>query len=167
MTNNSKILAYVYERPTSEGDAMGCDDVYADYANTDRAELHCLMNKGGLVAGDTLRVRSIGDLGKGQGGLRIKRQIEAMGVTVEEMPAKNAPRLRGRKSKTEFGTIADHDHACSIWYSPADPKHAIKRIGAIAGGEVDENWVKYRCGSRDGSQQREKRKVALKRFGDE
>lgn len=165
-------IAYLMNRPVKEGDAMGCDRVFADWKGTNRAELIALLSvdeetgKGHFIQeGVTVRVRAISDLGQGAESARIREKISELGGTVEEMRVKGAVKQTGRQSDVQFKTLEDWEHGCSLWYSPAPEDHARQRISDIVGGDVDRNWCNYQCGNRKGSQKEAKRQVMLKRLG--
>lgn len=157
-------IAYLYERPVSEGEAMGAERTFADYAKTQRLELRDLIDGGGLVEGDTLLLRAKSDLGKGKGAERHVAKIEAMGVEIVILPTKADVRLKGRPARAEIASMDDFDLICGLWYSPAPVDHALSRASAKVGKDVDRNWINARCGPRDGSKAKLKRGLMEKKL---
>ena len=154
-TDCKMIIAYLYNRPIDEGEAMGCDKTYADYDGTDRAELGTLCDVGARD-GDTVRVRARSDLGRGGEAARIAGLLESRGVTLEVVPPLDKPRRqRGRPSRL-MPSPEQHRHICSIWYSPATLQYAIQRAGEIMGAEVGRNRLNHWCGPRNGSAKAER-----------
>lgn len=145
---------------------MDCEKTFADWKGTNRAELLDMVQRRGIRDGDTLCLRAVSDLGPGQESARLQRQIAAMGVTIEVIPAKDAPREKGRPPRAAFKSIEDWEAGCSLWYSPAPVRHAVQRISERVGAEVDRNWCNNQCGPRDGSKKQEKRAAMLKRLED-
>ena len=145
---------------------MDCEKTFADWKGTNRAELQDMLERGGVRDGDTLCLRAVSDLGPGQESARLQRQIADMGVTIEVIPAKDAPREKGRPPRAAFKSIEDWEAGCSLWYSPAPVRHAVQRISDRVGAEVDRNWCNNQCGPRDGSKKQEKRAAMLKRLDD-
>ena len=158
-----KRIAYLYDRPAKEGEAMGAEATLADYEGTKRVELAHLI-EGGIRSGDVLLLRDLADLGKGKAAARIRAKLDGLGVTIEVIPPTKPTRRPGRRSKVGFKSIDEWEAACSLWYSPAELPHAIERVGQRAGGKVDRNWINYQCGPRDGSQKAAKRREMLKRL---
>ena len=157
-------VAYLYNRPVSEGDAMDCEKTFADWNGTDRAELMDMLNRHGVREGDTLCLRAVSDLGQGQESARLQRKIADMGVHIEIIPTNEKKRQRGRPTKVEISDMDEWDACCALWYSPAPVRHAVQRISERVGGEVNRNWINYRCGVRDGSERTEKRAEMKKRL---
>lgn len=158
------IIAYLYERPYEEGAAMGAERTFADYPTTRRSQLTSMIQRKGLREGDTLRVRAVSDLGRGQESKRIQQMISDMGVTLEVLPSEANKRLRGRPHKAEVETIQDYDELCGLWYSPTPDKECFRRGKDLAGGEVDKSWFDYRCGPRHGKKAAEKRAAMVKKL---
>lgn len=147
------IVAYLYNRPVSEGEAMGCEKVFADWKGTQRADLVDMIERRGIREGDTLRLRALSDLGQGREATLRKGQIEARGVTVEVIPDGSAPKQRGRPARLK-PSDEQKEHLCSLWYSPAPIEHVLTRAADILGAEVDRNRMNYWCGPRDGSRKK-------------
>lgn len=158
-------VAYLYNRPVSEGKAMDCEKTYADWTGTDRAELEDMLERHGFAEGDTLCLRAMSDLGVGQESERVQGRLADLGVSIQVMPAKENKRQRGRPTKVEIRDMKQWETCCALWYSPADADHALGRISDRVGSEVDRNWVNYRCGKRDGSEKSAKRSEMKKRLG--
>lgn len=159
-------IAYLYERPVSEGEAMGADQTLVDYAKTNRGELNTILHGGAVRRGDTVLLRAKSDLGRGKQADRHIAELEAMDVHVEVLPVSNEVRVKGRPERAEIGSIDQFDHACSLWYSPAPEGHAVSRISSIVGQDVDRNWCNYKCGPRSASKAEQKRDVMLKKLKD-
>lgn len=160
-------IAYLYERPVSEGEAMGADRTFADYASTRRLELTDLIDGGGLRDGDTLLLRAKSDLGKGREAERHVAKIEGMGVEIVVLPTKADVRLKGRPARVEIADINQFDVICGLWYSPAPVDHAIARASDRVGAKVDRNWMNARCGPRSGSQAKAKRVAMCKKLNNQ
>ena len=161
------IIAYLYERPFEEGEAMGAEKTFADYPKTNRAELGDMITGGGLVEGDVLRLRAVSDLGRGQESKRLQALIADMGVSLELHSIKDDKRVTGRPTKAEVASMEQFDHVCGLWYSPTPVEHAVKRGCDIVGGDVDKNWFMYRCGPRSGRDAQKKRKAMEKKLNTE
>lgn len=159
-------VAYLYNRPVSEGDAMDCEKTFADWKGTNRTELVYMIERGGVRSGDTLCLRALSDLGPGQESTRHQNTLREMGVTIEVIPAKDGPREKGRPPRAAFKSIDDWEAGCSLWYSPAAVRHAVQRISERVGASVDRNWCNNQCGPRDGTKKQEKRAAMLKRLED-
>lgn len=160
-------IAYLYERPISEGAEMGAEKTFADFAKTLRIELGDLIDGGGLVAGDTLLLRAKSDLGKGREAERHIAKIEGMGVEIVVLPTKADVRLKGRPPRAEIADMRTFDLICGLWYSPAPVDHAIARTSDKVGTSVDRNWINNKCGPRSGSLAKEKRAMMESKFNTE
>lgn len=157
-------IAYLYERPVSEGEAMGAERTFADFAKTRRLELTDLIDGGGLAAGDTLLLRAKSDLGKGKEAERHVAKIEGMGVEIIVLPTKADVRLKGRPARAEIASLTQFDLICGLWYSPTPVDHAIARASDKVGVKVDRNWMNARCGPRSGAQAKAKRAAMKKKL---
>jgi hypothetical protein len=147
-------IAYLYNRPVSEGEAMGCDKTFADWTGTNRAELGMMIEGGGVRDGDTLRLRAESDLGRGQEAKRHSKHLSQMGVTLEIMPPIKPVKQMGRPKR--FAPTPDQKaHLCALWYSPAPIEHVLQRASGIMGQEVKRDKLYYICGPRDGSSAKE------------
>lgn len=155
--------AYLYERPVKEGADMGAEKTFVDFKATNRAELHTLFD-GGLRRGDTLLLRARADLGRSTDATRHLARLEEMGVRVEIIPAADNTKLTGRPAKAEIDSLQQFDHICSLWTSPLPEKHVCERVGEIVNRKIDRGWINYRCGPRDGSKLKAKRKAMEKRL---
>lgn len=143
------IVAYLFNRPVSEGSAMGAEKTFADYKGTDRAERQDMIVRRGIRQGDILRVRALSDLGQGAESARIQKMIEGLGVTIEVVPGTSAPKVKGRKPRLK-PTPEQKEHICKLYYSPAEIGWVLDRASEIMGGPVDRNNLNYWCGSRSG-----------------
>jgi hypothetical protein len=157
-------VAYLYNRDFSEGEAMGAGVTFADYTKTNRQDLFDMLSADGIRAGDVVVVRAVGDFGQGAESKRIQRQIADLGATIEVLPGDEEKRVTGRPPKLEFKTIEDWESGCEIWYSPYPDSEAYKRIGRLVDGEVDKNWVNYRCGPRSAKNRDAKRAIMVARL---
>jgi len=157
-------IAYLYERPVSEGEAMGAEKTYVDFAKTRRLELTDLICGGGLKAGDTLLLRAKSDLGKSREADRHVASIEALGVEIVVLPTKANKRLTGRPARAEVKDMQTFDLICGLWYSPTPVDHAIQRASDRVGVRVDRNWINARCGPRSGQKAKEKRAAMEKKL---
>lgn len=169
MNNNTckttfMIIAYLYERPYEEGAAMGAERTFADYPPTRRSELNSMIQQKGLREGDTLRIRAVSDLGRGQESKRIQQMISDMGVTLEVLPSEANKKLRGRPQKAEVRTIQQYDQLCGLWFSPIPFDVCFDRGEEITGAKVDKSWFDYRCGPRHGRKAAEKRAAMVKKL---
>ena len=157
-------IAYLYERPVSEGEAMGAEKTFVDFAKTQRLELTDLIERGGLVAGDTLLLRAKSDLGKGREAERHISKIEGMGVEIVILPTKAEVRIKGRPARAVIADLDQFDLICGLWFSPVPVEHAIDRASEKVGVKVDRNWMNARCGPRSGAQAKDKRAVMEKKL---
>ena len=129
---------------------MGCDQTFADWNNTKRAELIAMLTNGGIRNGDTLRVRALSDLGQGAESQRHQKTISDMGVALEVVPGADMPRSKGRPARLK-PSAEQKERLCDLWYSPAPNDHVLFRAADIMGAKVDRNKMNYWCGPRDGS----------------
>lgn len=136
---------------------MGCDKTFADWKNTNRAELRAMIEGAGLRKGDTLRVRALSDLGQGAESKRMQKAVSDIGAVLEVVAGSEAPRKQGRPPRLK-PSDEQKVHLCEIWYSPAPMDHVLTRAADIMGAEVDRNKLNYWCGPRDGSQKSTKLK---------
>jgi hypothetical protein len=143
-------IAYLYNRPVSEGENMGCGETFADYKETNRSELILMMEGGGVRDGDTLCLRALTDLGQGAASKRHQNTLAQMGVTIEIIPAKVEVKRAGRKPKFN-PTGADREYLCNLWYSPAEQSYVLKQASKRMGFDVQRDKLNYICGPRDGS----------------
>jgi hypothetical protein len=143
-------IAYLYNRPVSEGKAMGCEQVFADYTGTNRAELTLMLDFDGVREGDTVCLRSQGDLGQGAAIKRHLDKLAAMGVSVEIKAVKKEKKVMGRPKRFK-PTPDDVEYLCSLWYSPAEQSYVLKRASDRMGFDVQRDKLNYICGPRDGS----------------
>lgn len=157
-------IAYIHNRPFEEGAAMGAERTFADWSKTNRMELVSMLEGGGLREGDTLLLRALSDLGRGNEATRHHRRIEGLGVIIEVKPASDAPRSSGRPERAEIASLEQYDHICALWYSAYPVDQAINRAAEIVGTSVDRQWVIYRCGKRDGTDANKKRAKMVKKF---
>ena len=143
---------------------MGAERTFADYPTTRRSELNSMIQQKGLREGDTLRIRAVSDLGRGQESKRIQQMISNMGVTLEVMPSEVSTRQRGRPQKASVASIEEYDRLCGLWYSPTPDKECFRLGKEIAGGDVDKSWFDYRCGPRHGRKAAERRAAMVKKL---
>jgi hypothetical protein len=127
---------------------MDCEQTFADYAGTNRAELILMMDNGGVREGDTLCLRAQNDLGQGAAIKRHLDRLAEMGVTVEIMAVKKEKKVMGRPKRFK-PTPDDVEYLCSLWYSPAEQAHVLKRASARMGFDVQRDKLNYICGPRD------------------
>lgn len=146
-------VAYLYNRKTSEGSEMGAEKTFADYTGTERRELRDMLDRRGLRAGDTLLLRAVSDLGKGQESARIQRMISDLGATIQLVPG-GADKVRGRPKKMD-PTPEQKAHLCSLWHSAAERKYVMERAAEIMGGKVSRDQMYRWCGARDGKTKKE------------
>ena len=129
---------------------MGCERTFADYEGTRRAELINLIEGGGAREGDTVCLRAQNDLGQGAAIKRHLKKLAEMGVTVEIMAVPKEKKVTGRPKR--FNPTPDQvELLCSLWYSPAEQAHVLKRASDLLGYEVKRDKLNYICGPRDGS----------------
>ena len=147
-------IAYLYNRPTTEGEAMDCEQTFADYDGTNRAELISVIQGGAVRDGDTLCIRAQSDLGQGAAIKRHLNKLEEMGVTVQIMSIPKDVRLSGRP-KRFAPSPADKEYMCNLWFSPAEQDHVLEKSSERMGYEVKRDKLYYVCGPRDGSKKRE------------
>lgn len=143
------IVAYLFNRPVSEGEAMGAEKTFADYRGTGRQELTDMIERKGIRKGDTLVLRALSDLGQGAESKRLQKIITDLGVWIEVKPGPDGERVQGRKPRLK-PTPEQREHICALWYSPAPVDHVLQRASDILGGEVNRNNLNYWCGSRSG-----------------
>ena len=129
---------------------MNCERTFADYEITARAELIKMIGEGGIRKGDTLCLRAQSDLGRGAAAKRHLVKLKEMGVVVEIMAVKEGKKVMGRP-KRFAPTPEDVEFLCSLWYSPAEQAHVLKRASEHMGYEVKRDKLNYICGPRDGS----------------
>ena len=130
---------------------MGAEKTFADFPETKRQEREDLLDNGGLREGDTLYLRAMSDLGSGAEIALMQRRVEAIGATIEVVPAKgDAPRVRGRKPRLK-PSPEQKDRLCRLWYSAAERRHVLERAGDIMGSDVTRDQMFRWCGPRDGS----------------
>ena len=143
-------IAYLYNRPTKEGERMGAEKTFADYPETKRLERQDMLDRGGLRSGDTLLLRALSDLGKGAEAKLMQKRIEEIGAEIQVVEAENAPRVSGRKPRLtpEPDQI---ERLCGLWYSAAERKHVLGRAEDIMGQPVTRDQMFRWCGPRDGS----------------
>ena len=140
-------IAYLYERPVKEGQAMDCELTLADWRGTRRAELSDLLAT--VREGDIVCVRAVGDLGQGRESKRIQKLIADEGARLEVIPGKDV-RQRGRPARFK-PTPEQKERLCALWYSPAPLDHVLSRATTVAGREIRRDQMYYICGPRDGS----------------
>ena len=129
---------------------MNCEQTFADYNGTNRAELILMLDHGGVREGDTLCLRSISDLGQGAAIKRHQNKLAEIGVTVEVIAIKKENKVIGRPKRFK-PTAEDVTYLCSLWYSPAEQAHVLKRASERMGMDVKRDKMNYTCGPRDGS----------------
>ncbi len=143
-------IAYIYNRPVSEGEAMGCEETFADYKETNRSELILMLESGGVREGDVLCLRALTDLGQGAASKRHQNTLAAMGVEIKIVPAKVEVKRSGRKPKFN-PTPQQRERLCNLWYSPAEQSYVLKQASKLMGFDVKRDKLNYICGPRDGS----------------
>jgi hypothetical protein len=129
---------------------MNCESTFADYTGTNRAELINVLCGGAVREGDTLCLRAQNDLGQGAAIKRHLNKLAEMGVIVEIMAVAKEIKVMGRP-KRFAPTTADAEFLCSLWYSPAEQAHVLKRVSEHMGFDVQRDKLNYICGPRDGS----------------
>lgn len=141
--------AYLYDQAATDADHMDAGDPFIDTPSTERIALGDLVDRGGLVDGDTLVVTAKSKLGHGQGFARIERQLATMGVAVEVNPAPARPKtMRGKKRPP---SADDLTYLRGVWTSAMlDPANALAQASRHMGFEVDRNWMNYHVCKRDG-----------------
>lgn len=143
-------IAYLYDRHPKTAEKMDCEVAYVDTPKTNRLELHFMLNKGGLVAGDTVCVVQLSDLGRGKEASKNKALIEAQGVTVEVAEGILVERLPGRPK--DFDPDPDTlEHLTLLWVSPLPLSHVLQRASAIAGRDMKRQWFYDNVGDRKGN----------------
>lgn len=141
--------AYLYNQPSQDADHMNADPPpFIDMPNTSKAALGDLVDRGGLVEGDTLVVTALSKLGQGQGGVRIQNRLKAMGVTVEVSPS---PYKEKSKRKKRAPDAAQLVYLKGVWSSSLDRDAALLQATRHMGFEVDYQWMNYHVCMRDGS----------------
>ena len=141
-------IAYLYNRPVTEGAKMDCEKTRADYDKTNRMELSALLGVM-LRAGDVVCVRALSDFGNGAGSTRIQDQIRERGATIEVWPDEKAVKVRGRPKRIH-PTVENLDRICASWYSPVPPSHVEDIAEEELGERVNRNWINTHCGPRHG-----------------
>jgi len=136
---------------------MGCEKTFADWKNTNRAELIAMIEREGARQGDTVCVRALSDLGQGAESKRNQKALSDKGVALQVVAGAETPRTKGRPARIK-PSPEQREHLCEIWYSPAPMDHVLTRAADIMGAEVDRNKLNYWCGPRDGSQKSSKLK---------
>lgn len=136
---------------------MGAEKTYADYPETKRQERQDLLDRHGLREGDTLLLRAMSDLGKGQEAALMQRRVKEIGAEIVVIEAEDAPRVSGRKPRMK-PTMDQKQHLCGLWYSAAEVGHVLERASEKMGGKVTRDQMNRWCGPRDGSKKAEKLK---------
>lgn len=136
---------------------MGAEKTYADYPETKRQERQDLLDRHGLREGDTLLLRALSDLGKGQEAALMQRRVKEIGAEIVVIEDENAPRTSGRKPRMK-PTMGQRQHLCGLWYSAAEVGHVLDRASEKMGGPVTRDQMNRWCGPRDGSKKAEKLK---------
>lgn len=136
---------------------MGAEKTYADYPETKRQERQDMLDRHGLREGDTLLLRALSDLGKGQEAALMQRRVKSIGAEIVVIEAEDAPRTSGRKPRMN-PTIEQRQHLCGLWYSAAEVGHVLDRAADKLGGKVTRDQMNRWCGPRDGSKKDEKLK---------
>jgi len=150
-------IAYLYNRPTKEGERMGAEKTFADYPETTRSERQDMLDRGGLRSGDTLLLRAMSDLGRSAEAKLMQRRIEEIGAEIQVIEDESAPRTSGRKPRMK-PTLEQKHHLCGLWYSAAERQHVLDRATDKMGQPVSRDQMNRWCGPRDGSQKAEKLK---------
>jgi len=139
-------IVYLYNRPTSDADEFSPDKVFADDPKTNRIELSDMVDMGVLHKGDTLYLRSRGDLGHGKAVGAIWDKIIAQGVTIKIVPKDRS------KVKSQSGWMRPTDEqkaqVCTLWNSSLDTKHVLRRAGDVLGRKVERHHLNRMCGPR-------------------
>lgn len=158
-------IAYLFNRPVSEAEAMDCQKVFADFPGTNRVELTDLL-KFGIENGDVIALRALSDLGAGAAAKRHQKAIEKLGGTLDIMPTTGPRNAPGRRAKAQFPDMAAFEAGASIWYSAAPQDYALTSIGRKAGvDKVNRNWCNHVLGPRDGTAYRDKKAAMQRRLG--
>jgi hypothetical protein len=126
---------------------MDCEKVFVDFPNTNRLDLQALVEKGGLMDGDTLCIFGKSELGRGGEAARIWKMVEELGVTIEIVEGLKKKAPLGRKARLK-PTPEQKVHLCALWESPAPQKHVLVRASEVMGGPVNRNHMNYWCGPR-------------------
>lgn len=138
---------------------MGAEKTYADYPETKRQERQDLLDRHGLREGDTLLLRALSDLGKGQEAALMQRRVKEIGAEIVVIEDENAPRTSGRKPRMK-PTMDQKQRLCGLWYSAAEVGHVLDRASEKMGGKVTRDQMNRWCGPRDGSKKAEKLREA-------
>jgi hypothetical protein len=141
-------IAYLYDQPLSDANHMSADRTYVDTRDTKRLFLGDMVDKGGVLAGDTVVITALSKLGHGGGASRIVSKIEKLGAGVEVSPAPQRPKTkRGRKKPVSDEKLA---WAAVLWAGADGPDEVITQVSEAFGFQVDRNWMNYNVGGRDG-----------------
>lgn len=143
-------VAYLYNRPPEDAEALEAEKVFMDYDGTARLERRQMMDAGGVRKGDTLILRATSDLGRGQEGQSLQRRLASMGVDIKVIPPAEPKRVRGRPKRLN-PTDEQKEHLARLWYSAAPREHVLGRAKDIMGGVVSRDQMHRWCGPRDGS----------------
>ena len=145
-----KIL-YTYERPFDDGSDIPVDKVFADTKDMRRVERTALLDKGGLQSGDTLYLRSPGQLGHGAEAALMQAKAEALGANVTlallPEPPRRDPAVHWRPSDVV------KERCLVLWYSALPTRQVLARVidPDIAGRPVSRDQMYRLGGPRDGS----------------
>lgn len=143
-------IGYGYGRRQKDFAHVDVDRLFLDAKGTDRAERIELFKC--LRAGDTLVLLYRGDLARGVGYERFWERLEALPVTVEEVPPpaeKTAPGKPGPRPVFDPNN-EQRNQIAALWYRPDVyvGSYVVKRASEITGIDVTLNHLNYRFGKR-------------------
>lgn len=145
-------IGYAYERPESVFDGLGVDRVYIDTKRTERTERAHLFAPGVLRDGDTLVLRSRGDLGQGFGLAKFEQRLAEKGVSLEIVPIGRERGERGRPRKFTPDDAADAIIR-PLWHNTAYTlAYVLRRARETMGHDVGRHQLRYRYGPRESKQ---------------
>lgn len=144
-------IAYLINELPGAATAMNCKKVFVDTEKTDKQELDYMLNKGGIVSGDTVCVRQISDFGRGKQGARIAAQIHDMGAEIEYHPAKAKRDRRGRPSVIDPSDLSDDQFSKmqTVWHKGLyGTTRTLERLTEIAKQPVSKSQAYTLFGNR-------------------
>ncbi len=143
-------VAYGFKRSDKDFAHVTRDALYLDDAKTRRADWHEMIEKGGLLNGDTLIVLSEGDMGQGKGLSAIRDSLKRHNVTIEVagLPAK--PATARRKGKHWKPTPEVKAKVCHYWQDPIYSREYVRQKAYDMGeGWLTDNQLNTGCGPRN------------------
>lgn len=141
-------IGYGYPDDEKRLRKAGCERLFIDAPDSDRAARADMLGPMGAREGDTLVMADGGRIGRGREVPAIREALGARGVAIEIVPIETEPGAVGRPSV--FNPDAEQDAAIEgLYRSPYHLSYVLKEAARIMDGwKVKRHHLTHRYGAR-------------------